>query len=94
MTKAELIKVLMHERSITKEEAETVVELFFGSMADAFVNGDNVQIRGLCSFILKSYRSYIGRNPKTGQSVEVNPKRMPFFRCGKELKDRINNREG
>ena len=56
------------------------------------INGDRVEIRGLCSFYVKKYKSYAGRNPKTGKEVTVKPKKLPFFKCGKELKERVNNR--
>ena len=52
--------------------------------------GDRVEIRGLCSFFVKEYQSYQGRNPKTGERVQVAPKRLPFFKCGKELKERVD----
>jgi integration host factor subunit beta len=53
--------------------------------------GDRVEIRGLCSFFVKDYRSYIGRNPKTGEKVIIRPKKLPFFKSGKELKERVNS---
>ena len=60
-------------------------------MADALTNGDRVEIRGLFSFYVKQYKPYTGRNPKTGEVVDIQPKKLPFFKCGKELKERINN---
>ena len=59
-------------------------------MADALERGDRVEIRGLCSFYVKEYQGYTGRNPKTGTPVEIAPKKLPFFKCGKDLKDRMN----
>ena len=59
-------------------------------MADALARGDRVEIRGLCSFSVKKYKSYIGRNPKTGEEVTIKTKKLPFFKAGKELKLRVN----
>lgn len=90
MNKSELIKVLADECSLPMEEATTVVNIFFDSMKDALVDNNRVEIRGLGSFKLKNYEGYVGRNPKTGKSVSVPPKKLPFFRAGKELKEFIN----
>ena len=59
-------------------------------MTEALVQGDRVEIRGLCSFFVKKYRGYIGRNPKTGEKVKIAPKKLPFFKGGKELKERVD----
>lgn len=90
MNKLELISTLKERANLTKAEAAEVIKLFFDSLADAFVNGERVEIRGLCSFHIKEYKSYTGRNPKTGQKVQIPPKRLPFFKCGKELKERVD----
>jgi integration host factor subunit beta len=91
MNKLELIETLKTKAELTKNEATAVVNLFFNEMAKALASGDRVEIRGLCSFYVKNYKSYIGRNPKTGQEVEIQPKKLPFFKCGKELKDRVDS---
>ncbi|HUV77150.1 MAG TPA: HU family DNA-binding protein [Desulfobacterales bacterium] len=90
MNKLELISALKSEANITKAEAARVVEIFFDNMADAMVKGKRVEIRGLCSFFVKDYKSYTGRNPKTGEEVIIKPKKLPFFKSGKELKNRVN----
>ena len=90
MNKLELIETLKNEARITKNEAAAIVHLFFNEISNALVNGDRVEIRGLCSFYVKKYKSYTGRNPKTGEQVKINPKKLPFFKCGKELKDRVD----
>lgn len=90
MNKSELIKVLADECTLPIEESTMVVNVFFDSMKDALVNNNRVEIRGLGSFKLKNYEGYAGRNPKTGKSVVVAPKKLPFFRAGKELKEFIN----
>jgi integration host factor subunit beta len=59
-------------------------------MADALAQGGRVEIRGLCSFFVKKYEGYTGRNPKTGEKVKIKPKKLPFFKVGKELKDRVD----
>jgi integration host factor subunit beta len=90
MNKLELISALKSEANITKAEAARVVEIFFDDMADAMVKGGRVEIRGLCSFFVKDYKSYTGRNPKTGEKAIIKPKKLPFFKSGKELKNRVN----
>jgi integration host factor subunit beta len=90
MNKLELIKNLKEECEISKKEAAAVVDIFFGKISDALANGDRVEIRGLCSFFVKEYKSYQGRNPMTGERVQVAPKRLPFFKAGMELKKRVD----
>lgn len=91
MNRSELIKSLAEEANISPEYATDVVEIFFESMKDYLINGDRVEIRGFGSFKIKEYGSYSGRNPKSGESVTVSSKRLPFFRPGKELKEFINS---
>ena len=90
MNKLELIDRLKNDCMISKKEAATIVDLFFDRISSALAEGDRVEIRGLCSFFVKEYESYKGRNPKTGETVDVAPKRLPFFKCGKELKERVD----
>ena len=90
MNKLELISALKNEASISKAEAAQIVDIFFCNMADALTKDDRVEIRGLCSFYIKQYKSYTGRNPKTGDKVTITPKKLPFFKCGKELKERVD----
>jgi len=90
LNKLELIQELKEKCHLTKEEASKVIEIFFGEMTKAFIQGDRVEIRGLCSFFIKDYKSYTGRNPKTGEKVQIPAKRLPFFKCGKELKERVD----
>ena len=91
MNKLELISTLHRESNISKAEAAKAIEIFFGSMADAMKKGGRVEIRGLCSFFVKKYKSYTGRNPKTGEHVKIKPKKLPFFKCGRELKERVDS---
>lgn len=90
MNKLELISALKDHAEISKTEAAKVVQIFFDSMAGAMAEGSRVEIRGLCSFYVKNYKSYVGRNPKTGEIVTIRPKKLPFFKSGKELKDRVD----
>jgi integration host factor subunit beta len=76
MNKLELIKNLKEECQITKKEAAAVVDLFFNKMANALAEGDRVEIRGLCSFSVKKYKAYYGRNPRTGERVQVASKKV------------------
>ncbi len=90
MNKLELISALKDEANISKSEAAKVVQIFFEYMADAMTRGERVEIRGLCSFYVKEYKSYVGRNPKSGKKVTIQPKKLPFFKSGKELKERVD----
>jgi len=83
MNKMELINALKNECRITKQEAASVVQLFFGTISDTLAQGDRVEIRGLCSFFVKNYESYLGRNPKTGERVQIASKKLPFLKLAK-----------
>ena len=90
MNKTDLIQALKDSNHLSKSEAERIVNLFFDQMAEALAQGDRVEIRGLCSFFVKKYKAYTGRNHKTGEKVKIAPKKLPFFKVGKELKDRLD----
>jgi integration host factor subunit beta len=90
MNKADLVNELKNQNGFTRQQAENVVDIFFNTMADALAKGDRVEIRGLGSIFVKEYKSYTGRNPKSGEPVKVKPKKLPFFRCGKQLKERVD----
>jgi len=92
MNKLELINALKNEGMISKKEAATIVDLFFDKISEALAEGDRVEIRGLCSFYVKKYKAYAGRNPRTGERVQVTPKKLPFFKIGKELKERVDHK--
>ncbi len=91
MIKLELIKTLKDENGLSMKEAATVVAIFFDEMANSLANGDRAEIRGLSSFYVKKYKAYTGRNPKTGEKVKIKSKKLPFFKCGKELKGRVDS---
>ncbi|MFH1673356.1 MAG: HU family DNA-binding protein [Pseudomonadota bacterium] len=90
MNKADLIEALSKETELAKNKAEQVVDIFFDEITEALANGERVEIRGLCSFYAKKYKGYSGRNPKTGERVGVKAKKLPFFKCGQELKKRVD----
>ena len=90
MNKSELDKALADQANISLDEATLVVNTFVDSMKDSLLEGGRVEIRGFGSFKVKEYGSYAGRNPRTGEKVAVEPKRLPFFRAGKELKEYLN----
>jgi integration host factor subunit beta len=90
MNRLDLIQTLCTTNNLTKSEAAKIVSIFFEQMATALENGDRVEIRGLCAFYVKDYEGYTGRNPKTGETVAVAAKKLPFFKCGKGLKERVD----
>ncbi len=91
MNKSELIEALSIQKDLTYKRAEEIVNLMFDSMAEELVNGGRIEIRGFGSFVVKDYKSYTGRNPKTGEAIQVKTKKLPFFKVGKELRERVNN---
>lgn len=90
MTKSELIERLAEAAKLTKGKAELIVTTIFGAMTEAMVRGEGIEIRGFGSFTVRQYKSYEGRNPRTGDTVHVKPKRLPYFKVGKELRARVN----
>ena len=90
MTKSELIDRVAEDRQIPRAQAELAVNAIFDSMVRAMCRGEGIEIRGFGSFSVRQYKAYEGRNPKTGEIVSVAPKRLPFFKVGKELRERIN----
>lgn len=89
MNRSELIEHLAIKRDISNRRAEEIVNLIFNSMTEAMIEGDRIEIRGLGSFVIKSYETYTGRNPKTGDPITVRPKKLPFFKVGKELREMV-----
>jgi integration host factor subunit beta len=90
MNKPDLIQALKDSSNLSRSEAERIVALFFNKISETLAQGDRVEIRGLCSFFVKKYKAYTGRNPKTGEKVKIAPKKLPFFKVGKELKERVD----
>ncbi len=90
MNKSQLTEALAKADGLPLKKAEEVVNTVFGEMENALIRGERMEIRGLGSFKVKQYDGYKGRNPKTGEIIEVAPKKLPFFKVGKELKERVD----
>jgi integration host factor subunit beta len=94
MVKSELVEGLAERADITLAKAEEVIDLFFNSVAETLCRGDRVEIRGFGAFTVREYETYTGRNPKTGETITVPPKRLPFWKTGQELKQRVDSAFG
>ncbi len=94
MTKAELVDEVARTVQVTKKQAETIVNIVFDSIVDSLRSGEKIELRGFGSFRLRSRKSRTGRNPKTGEKVDVPSKKIPYFKPGKELKEMINKQSG
>ncbi len=93
MNKSELVEALSDEKGLTYKNSEGIVNLIFDSMAETLTQGDRIEIRGFGSFVVKEYKPYTGRNPKTGELIDVKAKKLPFFKVGKELREMVDNPE-
>ncbi len=91
MNKSELVDALSKKEGLTEKQAADIVSLIFKGFNDQLKNGGRIEIRGFGSFVVRNYGSYTGRNPKTGGTIKVDPKKLPFFKVGKELKERVNS---
>ncbi|MGQ9500046.1 MAG: HU family DNA-binding protein [Dissulfurimicrobium sp.] len=89
MNKSEIIDELMRETGFNYNVAEFVVNEVFAAITEALVDGDGAEVRGFGSFVVREYKPYIGRNPKSGEKIPVGPKKLPFFKVGKELRERV-----
>jgi integration host factor subunit beta len=92
MNKSDLIEALSNKLNLTEKKAIDVVNLVFKGFTDELKKGGRIEIRGFGSFVVKKYGAYMGRNPKTGTKIQVEPKKLPFFKVGKELKDRVDRK--
>jgi integration host factor subunit beta len=90
MTKADLIAVIAEKLKFPWARAEVLVDEVFEAMVEALKRGEGIEIRGFGSFTIRQYKAYEGRNPRTGETVQVKPKRLAFFKVGKELRERVN----
>lgn len=91
MNKSELIETLAEEVNIPVRDASSATNTILEAMTEALASGNNIEIRGFGSFVVKDYGSYYGRNPKTGEKIQVSPKKLPFFKVGKELKEMVDS---
>ncbi|MCA9677851.1 MAG: integration host factor subunit beta [Kofleriaceae bacterium] len=94
MTKSELIEKISEKLRLPAGKAEAIVNCVFDSMVKALEQGEGIEIRGFGSFTVREYKAYEGRNPRTGETVHVAPKRLPFFKVGKDLRERVNAAAG
>ena len=90
MNKSDLMMALTENVNLSRQEAENIVNVFFQSIEDSLGGGGRVEIRGFGSFTVNGYKSYVGRNPKTGERIRVPSKKLPFFKVGKELKEMVD----
>ncbi len=90
VNRSELIQALKNDGALSRKEAEDVIDTFFDTISESLASDDRVEIRGFGSFTVKKYKSYTGRNPKTGKKISVPSKRLPFFKVGKELKEKVD----
>ena len=93
MNKGDLIKILSKEYSVTLKKAEDIVDRLFQTLTRTLVLGERVEIRGFGAFTVRNYKGYTGRNPATGERTVVEPKKLPFFKAGKELTERVNQEQ-
>ena len=94
MNNSALLEALAEKINMPIREAGSITNTLIDTMTEALAKGDSIEIRGFGSFVVKEYNSYTGRNPKTGQKIKVSPKKLPFFKVGKELRERVNNHQG
>lgn len=90
MNRSDVVAAIAKRNQIPRRAADAVVSGIFDTIADALKQGNRVEVRGLGSFTTRHYHAYTGRNPRTGEPVQVPPKRLPFFKVGKDLRERIN----
>jgi len=90
MNKSELIEALAEKIDVPIREATSITNTIINAMTEALARGESIEIRGFGSFVVKEYDSYIGRNPKTGEKIKVAPKKLPFFKVGKDLREKVN----
>ena len=92
MNKSDLTKALSREMDLPIQKADEIVDMVFDTMSKSLVEGDRIEIRGFGSFTARHYEGYTGRNPKTGEKTAVEAKKLPFFKVGRELRERLNNK--
>jgi integration host factor subunit beta len=93
VNKSDLARIIAERRGIHQRQADAIVDVVFDSMGEALKRQERIEIRGFGSFVAKQYDAYVGRNPKTGEQIQVPSKRMPYFKVGKDLKRKINDSE-
>jgi integration host factor subunit beta len=94
MNKSELIEALAQDQGLPPKTAASIVNTILDTMIESLVKGENIELRGFGSFTVREYETYTGRNPKTGAQISVKPKKLPFFKVGKELRESIDANRG
>ena len=92
MNKSELVVALSKESELPLRKSEEIVNLVFEIMSRALIKGDRIEVRGFGSFMVKEYKDYTGRNPKTGEKIAVGKKKLPFFKLGKDLREKVDGK--
>jgi len=90
MNKSSLIESLSRKENLAEKKASDIVNLIFKGFTEELKSGGRIEIRGFGSFVVREYGAYTGRNPKTGKNIQVTPKKLPFFKVGKELKEKVD----
>lgn len=90
MNKSGLISALSERENLTEKNASEIINVVFDGFTDTLKKGDRIELRRFGSFTVRKYGAYTGRNPRTGKKVQVGSKRLPFFKVGKALKERVN----
>jgi len=93
MNKSDLVETLAQDQKLPLKTAESIVTTLISAMEESLVKGENIEIRGFGSFSVRAYEAYNGRNPKTGTRLQVKPKKLPFFKVGKELREAVKNNQ-
>ena len=90
MNSSDLVNIIKDQEDLSAKDAKKICDTFFDTIKETLAKGDRVEIRGFGSFTIKGYKPYTGRNPKTGVQISVPPKKLPFFKVGKELKEMVD----
>jgi len=93
MTKSDLIDALASELKVSAREAASIIDTILTTMTESLCRGESVEIRGFGSFVVRQYAAYEGRNPKSGKEIQVKEKKLPFFKVGKELRERVDGKD-
>lgn len=93
MTKSDLIDALASELKVSSREAASIIDTILTTMTKSLCRGESIEIRGFGSFVVRHYGSYEGRNPKSGKEIQVMEKKLPFFKVGKELRERVDGKD-
>lgn len=91
MNKSTLVTQLSKEANLTKKKVREVIDIIFETMSQVLINGERIEIRGFGNFTVKTYGPYVGKNPKTGEKIRIDSRKLPFFKVGKELREKVDS---